>query len=190
MKNLSTVDSRTGTSHRALGMTLILAALLLPTVAAADEINAIDHAEQIGVDEIHAGWSLNLTPVLLLPDGNHRLGGGADPEIKYTVDLGRARLSAGARIGAYYAKNLFGMTLMPTLRLMMPVGPVEPYVSFGLGYGWLPKPDHAAIATMSRLGIVFRFSESFALGVEGTVQQIEGSAFRFPSFGSMASFDL
>lgn len=153
-----------------------LAVLLLPAVAAADEN--------------HEGWSINLTPVLLLPEGNHRLGGGADPELKYTVDVGRARLSAGARIGAYYAKDLFGMTVMPTLRLVMPVGPIEPYVSFGMGYGWLPELDHADVALMSRVGLVFRFSESFALGLEGTVQKIQGSEFRFPSFGSMASFDL
>jgi hypothetical protein len=38
--------------------------------------------------------------------------------------------------------------------------------------------------------VVFRFSESFALGVEGTLQKIDGSAFRFPSFGSMVSLDL
>jgi hypothetical protein len=189
MNNLS-MDSLTVLTHRVLGMMLLVASLLVPMAASADEIDVTDQGEQIGIDPVQDGWSLNLTPVLLLPEGNYRLGGGADPEIKYTVDLGRARLSAGARIGAYYAKNLFGMTLMPTLRLTMPVGPVEPYVSFGMGYGWLPKSDHAAIATMSRLGIVFRFSESFALGIEGTVQQIEGSAFRFPSFGSMASFDL
>src|SRR5262249_41770484 len=100
------------------------------------------------------------------------------------------RLSAGLRVGAYYAQNLFGITTMPTLRLMVPVGPVEPYVSFGMGYGWLPKIDHSGIATMSRLGVVFRFSERFGLGVEGTVQKIDGSDFGFPSFGSALAIDL
>ena len=144
----------------------------------------------VAADARPSGWSVNFTPVLLLPEDNYRLGGGADPELKYTLDLGGARLSAGARVGAYYAKNLFGMTMMPTLRLMVPVGPVEPYVAFGMGYGWLPKINHADFATMSRLGVVFRFSERFALGFEGTLQRLEGSAFRFSSFGSMISFDL
>lgn len=134
-------------------------------------------------------WSINFTPVLILAKGD-RVGGGADPELKYTLDLGGAHLSAGARVGVYYAKNLLGVTTMPTLRLMVPVGPVEPYVSFGMGYGWIHKTDHADVATMSRLGIVFRFSERFALGIEGTIQKIERSEFRFPSFGSMLSFDL
>jgi hypothetical protein len=137
-----------------------------------------------------SGWSIHFTPVLLAPKGDHHWGGGADPELKYTLDLGGAHLSAGGRVGAYYAKDQFGMTAMPTLRMMVPVGPVEPYVAFGMGYGWLPKSDRTGIASMSRLGIVFRFSERFALGLEGTVEKIEHTSFRFPSFGSMLSFKL
>jgi hypothetical protein len=137
-----------------------------------------------------SGWSLNFTPVLMFPKGDYHFGGGADPELKYTLDFGGARLSAGARVGAYYARNLFGVTVMPTLRLMVPVGPIEPYASFGLGYGWLPNSGHENFAAMSRLGVVFRLSEKIAIGFEGTVQNIQGSAFRFPSFGSMMAIDL
>jgi hypothetical protein len=82
------------------------------------------------------------------------------------------------------------MTVMPTRRLIVPVGPVEPHAAFGMGYGFIPKTSHGDFATTSRLGIVFRFSESFALGVEGTFQKLDGSIFRFPSFGSMVSLDL
>ncbi|HEY3746441.1 MAG TPA: hypothetical protein VGL17_09385 [Gemmatimonadaceae bacterium] len=137
-----------------------------------------------------SGWSVNFTPVLVTPHNNYRLGGGVDPELKYTLDRGGVRLSAGLRVGAYYAKNLFGITTMPTLRLMVPVGPVEPYVSFGMGYGWLPKIEQSGIATMSRLGVVFRFSESIGIGVEGTIQKIEGSDFGFPSFGSALALNF
>lgn len=168
--------------HLLLGACLALATLL-PSVAHADD-------DTVDVAALPGSWSLNFTPVLIVPSGNERFGGGADPELKYTADLGRARLSAGARIGAYYARELFGLTFMPTLRLMVPVGRLEPYVAFGLGYGWIPKLDHAAVATMSRVGLVVRLSESFALGVEGTVQRVERSRFAFPSFGSMVSIDL
>ena len=137
-----------------------------------------------------SGWSINFTPVVMFADEDYRFGGGADPELKYTLDLGGARLSAGGRISGHYAKNLFGITVMPTLRLTMPVGPVEPYVAFGMGYGWLPSTGHGDFATMSRLGVVFRLSERFALGFEGTLQRLDHSEFRFPSFGSMISLDL
>jgi hypothetical protein len=80
--------------------------------------------------------------------------------------------------------------MMPTLRLLVPVGPVEPYVAFGMGYGWLPNSQHGDFATMSRLGVVFRFSERFAIGLEGTLQRLDHSAYRFASFGSMVSLDL
>jgi hypothetical protein len=177
MKNLSIVDLFATPSRSALGLTMVLAALLLqPQVAAADEN--------------HSGWSLNLTPVLILPTNAYHFGGGVDPELKYSFDLGGARLSAGGRVGAYYAKNLFSVTVMPTLRLMVPMGSVEPYVGVGLGYGWIPKEGGGGVATMGRLGFLYRFTEHIAIGLEGTLQQIDGSRLRFPSFGSMMSFEL
>jgi hypothetical protein len=175
---MNTPNTRRSIAHalRRLLAPLSFAALLFSTGAVAAEDSS--------------GWSVRLTPVLLLPKGAHHWGGGADPELAYTLDLGGARLSAGARIGAYYAKNLFGLTAMPTLRLVAPVGPVEPYVAFGMGYGWLPKTDQGNIATMSRIGIVFRFTARFAIGLEGTVQKIERTDFRFTSLGSMLSVAL
>jgi hypothetical protein len=154
---------------------LALSLLLLPSVAAAED---------------HSGWSFNMTPVLLLPKDEYRFGGGTDPELKYTLDLGGARLSAGGRVGGYYARNQFGVTVMPTVRLMVPLGSVEPYVAVGMGYGWLPQTGHSDLVTMSRLGFVYRFSKRFAIGLEATVQNLDRSDFRFPSFGSMMSFDL
>jgi hypothetical protein len=163
-------------ARNSLGLTLAFTGILLSasTAAAQDE----------------SGWSLNFTPVIVLPKDGYRLGGGADPELKYTLDFGSARVSAGGRVGAYYAKNLFGMTLMPTLRVTVPAGPVDCYASVGMGYGWLPDTGHSDLATMARLGVVVHFTESIAIGVEGTLQSIDGSAFSFPSFGSMFSVDL
>jgi hypothetical protein len=159
-----------------LGSTLVAGLLLTPSVARAEEN--------------YSGWSFNFTPVLVAPKDGYRWGGGADPELKYTIDREGARLSAGLRIGSYYAKNRFGITAMPTLRITVPVGRVEPYASFGMGYGWIPKEGKEDIATMSRLGIVFRVSTKFALGLEGTLQRIERSEFRFPSLGSAITFDF
>jgi hypothetical protein len=156
---------------------LIFAALLLSANVAAAE-------------EKQSKWSVNFTPVLIFPSGDDRLGGGIDPEVKYTLDLGDARLSVGGRVGAYYAKNLFSWTVMPTVRLMVPIGSFEPYASVGLGYGWLPKAGRDGVAVMGRLGFVYRFSERFAVGLEGTLQQLDGSSYRFPSVGSMMSFHL
>jgi hypothetical protein len=138
----------------------------------------------------NSGWSLNFTPVLVLPEDGYGLGGGLDPEVKYTLDLGGVRLSSGARVGGYYAKDLFGVTAMPTVRLTVPVGAFEPYTSFGVGYGRLTHDGHEDVATMSRLGFLYHFTERFAIGFEGTYQKIEGSEFQFPSFGSMMGFGL
>jgi len=175
MKNLGA--SFAALSPRATRPILVLAALLLSAHAAA-------------ADDTPSAWSISFTPVLILPSGDDRLGGGVDPEVKYTLDLGRARLSAGGRVGAYYARNQFGVTVMPTLRLMVPIGRVEPYAAVGVGYGWLPDSGRAGLATMERLGFLYRFSSGLALGLEGTLQQIDGSRYRFRSIGSMMSFSL
>jgi hypothetical protein len=156
-----------------LGVTAGL--LLTPSAARADD---------------YSGWSFNLTPVLIGPRDGHDWGGGVDPELRYTIDHDGARLSAGLRVGGYYAKNLFGIMAMPTLRITVPVGRVEPYAAFGMGYGWIPEQDTEDIATMSRVGVVFRVSRKLALGLEGTLQKIERSEFRFPSLGSAVTVDF
>lgn len=176
MKNLITFDSIASTFRRLLAPSLGLAVVLSPGLAAA-----------AGDD---SGWSLNFTPVVLLPKDDYRVGGGTDPEVKYTRDVGAVWLSAGGRVGGYYAKNMFGVMVMPTLRVTLPLGAVDPYLAGGVGYGWLPEIEHESLATMARLGTVFHFSDSFSIGVEGTLQKLHGSNFGFPSFGSMMSIDL
>ena len=163
-------------SARASGPILAIALLSFSSAAAATEFTA--------------DWSLNFTPALIGPRDGYDLGGGIDPELKYTLDLGGARLSSGVRIGAYYAKNLFGVVAMPTARLTVPLGSFEPYTSFGVGYGWIEQNGHGDVATMSRVGFIYSFSDKFSLGLEGTFQKIEDSDFRFPSFGSVMSFTL
>jgi hypothetical protein len=161
---------------RAAGAALALALLLVPALASADEDRS--------------GWSFRFTPVIVPSMHGYDVGGGVDPEIGYTVDRGSVRIGAGLRVGGYYATSLFGVVAMPTLRLTVPVGPVEPYAAFGTGFGWVVADGHQDIASLSRLGVVFRISSSLALGVEGSVQKIDGSRFRFPSLGSSLSFDL
>src|SRR5437763_3240521 len=112
-------------------------------------------ANVAAAEEKPSNWSINFTPVLILPSGADGLGGGVDPEVKYTLDLGDARLSVGGRLGAYYAKNLFSWTLMPTLRVTVPIGSFEPYAPVGLGYGWLPDAGRDGVAVMGRLGFVY-----------------------------------
>jgi len=175
MKKHNTLVSIASTFRRALAPLTGLAILLFPALAAAED---------------ESGWSLNFTPVVLLPKDDYHVGGGTDPELKYTRDLGGVSLSAGGRVGGYYAKNLFGVTVMPTLRVTLPLGAVEPYLAGGVGYGWLPKIDHESLATMARFGTVFHFSDSFAIGIEGTLQKVYGSNYSFPAIGSMMSFDL
>jgi hypothetical protein len=188
MNNHSTLVS-SGRAHRSAKASLLAFALLAsPRIAAADDHLAVQAAG--AVEESHSGWSFNATPVLIVPKDGYRWGGGVDPELKYTLDLGRVRLSGGGRVGAHYAKSQFGVTVMPTVRLMVPVGALEPYAAAGVGGGWLPKSDHVDFATMARAGFVYRFSKTFAIGLEGTLQDLRGSNFRFFSIGSMMAFDL
>jgi hypothetical protein len=166
-------------SRRARAPILAFALLLLPGLAAADDGSGN-----------RTGWVANLTPVLILASGDYRFGGGADPEVRYCFDLGGARLSAGGRVGMYYARNVFGVTAMPTLRLTVPIGRVDPYLAAGVGHGWLTESGHEGVATMARLGFVYRFSKRFAAGLEATYQKLDRSNYQFWSFGSAMAFGL
>jgi hypothetical protein len=177
------------TRPRRFAFASFLALLLSPPVGAAEE-PAVQAAAAGEAPKDHLGWSINTTPVLILPEDGFGWGGGADPELKYTLALGPARVSVGGRVGFYYAKDQFGVSAMPTLRLMVPVGALEPYVAGGLGYGWLTKSGHKDFISMTRAGFLYRFSRSFAVGLEGTAQQLDDSNFRFFSVGSMMAFDL
>jgi hypothetical protein len=189
MNNQNIVIS-SGRARRSAFASMLALALLSPRLAAAQDQLAVQAAAKAAPVENHSGWSFNATPVLILPEDGYGWGGGADPELKYTLDLGLARLSVGGRVGGYYATDRFGVSVMPTVRVMVPVGAVEPYLSAGAGYGWLPKTGDAGVMTMVRAGFVYRFSKSFAIGLEGTLQQLGQSSFRFPSIGSMMAFDL
>lgn len=140
--------------------------------------------------ECRTGWEFSMTSVLVAAKDGYGLGGGADPELRYTRDLGDARLSAGWRVGVYHARDRLGVTATPALRLTVPVGAFEPYVAMGMGYGWIPETDEEGMATFSRAGMVYRVNPRLAIGLEGTAQRIEGTQFSFPSLGSMVSIDL
>jgi hypothetical protein len=194
MNKPSTLVSFAGVRRSAFGSMLALTLLISTRVEAAEEgVGVVRTVSPRAVTEARSdrsGWSFNATPVLVLPKNGYRWGGGADPELKYTLDLRWTRLSAGGRVGAYYAKNQFGVSLMPTVRVMVPLGAIEPYVSAGAGYGWLPDTDHADLTTMARAGFVYRFSKKVAVGIEGTHQELRRSDYRFFSVGSMMAFDL
>lgn len=163
--------------------------LLSPGAARAAEL-AARAAGTVEAPSDGTGWSVNATPVLILPEDGHAWGGGADPELKYTHRVGAARVSVGGRLGLYYARDQFGVSAMPTLRLMVPLGALEPYVAGGLGYGWLTSSGHKDVISMTRAGFLYRFSKSFAVGLEGTAQRLDDSDYRFFSVGSMMAFDL
>jgi hypothetical protein len=123
-------NHRTSVSFRRAGRlasgSLLTLALLASPHAQATENQVAARAADPVIKRDHTGWSFNATPVLIVPENGYGWGGGADPEVKYTFAFGWARLSAGARIGAYYAADQFGLSATPTVRAMVPIGNFEP----------------------------------------------------------------
>ncbi len=173
---METMNRKSGMQKVRLGLAIALALFGIHSAASAAENRT--------------GWELSMTPVLVAAKDGYDMGGGADPELRYTRDMGDSRLSAGWRVGVYYARNRVGITATPTLRLTVPVGAFEPYVAMGMGYGWIPETEEEGMATLSRAGFTYRFSRRFTVGLEGTAQRIDGTEFSFPSLGSMVSVDL
>lgn len=143
-----------------------------------------------GSEDCCGGWRFNLTPAIVSQGGEYGLGGGVDPEVRFAAARRGGYLSIGARVGAYYARNLFGVNAMPTLRVTIPVGSLELYSAVGVGYGWLPKIGGSDRAEMYRAGFYHHFSKSFGIGAELTYQDIARTNFQFLSLGSMLSFGI
>ena len=146
-------------------------------------------ALQVQARDTKAGWQFNFTPSLTVNKG-YDVGVGVDPELRYNEKAGPVFLSAGGRAGIYYAQNLFGVTVMPTVQLTVPYEKFDTYLAFGHGLGTLPNNDHSDKATMSRIGVLLHFTEKFSLSIEGTNQNIYNSEFSFVSWGSRVSYEF
>lgn len=135
----------------------------------------------------NVGFQLGTGFMVLLPSGGGSAGVGAQVEGRYGFVLGPTVLAPGGELSAYYLSSRVIGTLMPTLRLTLPLGPLAPYARGGVGAGALSNPGEGGLAWLGGGGLMIHFSERISLGVEVSYQAITGTDFRGLSISPMLS---
>jgi hypothetical protein len=135
----------------------------------------------------NVGFQLGTGLLVLLPSGGGSAGVGAQVEGRYGFVLGPSVIAPGGELSLYWLSSRVIGTLMPTLRITLPLGPLAPYVRGGAGGGGLSNPGEGGLAWLGGGGLMIHFSERISLGVEVSYQAITGTEFRGLSISPMLS---
>lgn len=135
----------------------------------------------------NVGFQLGTGFLVLLPSGGGSAGVGAQMEGRYGFVLGPSVVAPGGELSLYWLSSRVIGTLMPTLRVTLPLGPLAPYVRGGVGAGGISNPGEGGLALLGGGGLMIHFSERVSLGVELSYQAITGTAFRGLSISPMLS---
>lgn len=115
--------------------------------------------------------------------GDEATGVGAELAGRYGIPQGPVVIGPGARLGAYYFDQRFIGTLMPTLRLTLPLGPFAPFVHGGAGGGVITDPGEGGVAWLGGGGLMIHFGGALSLGAEVNYQGVTGTGYRALSIG-------
>ncbi len=135
----------------------------------------------------NVGFQLGTGFMVLLPSGGGSAGVGLQAEGRYGFVLGPTVVAPGGELSLYYLSSRVIGTVMPTLRITVPLGPLAPYVRGGAGAGALTNPGEGGLAWLGGGGLMIHFSERISLGAEVSYQAISGTAFRGLSISPMLS---
>jgi len=114
---------------------------------------------------------------VLVPDSGDAPGVGLQAEGRSGIALGPTILAPGAELSAYYVASRAIGTLLPTLRLTVPIGSVAPFVRAGIGVGALTDPSEAGLAWLAGGGLMIHVSDALSFGAELGYQAIVGTDF-------------
>jgi hypothetical protein len=122
------------------------------------------------------GLHLGVGPTLLLPlrsEGPY--GGGVTVEGRYGIQVGPTVVAPGARAGGYVIADRVVVVAMPMARVVLPVGPLAPYLVGGVGIGGLTNDSEGGAALLGGGGLMIHVGRVVAFGAEGTYQTITGT---------------
>lgn len=185
--NVPMSSSRSLPSFRRLFPRLALAGLAAAATVALPRVAAAYDEGSAAVIS-NTGFDFGLGPVLLVPTDGGPLGGGLDAELRYGIGLDPVILAPGARVAGYAFSGRFVGLAMPTLRLTLPVGPLAPFVTGGVGGGWLSNPSEAGLALMGGGGLMVHFGRVLGVGVEATYQTVTDTELEAIAVGPMLQF--
>lgn len=130
----------------------------------------------------NVGLITGLGVAVLIPDEGD-VGFGLELSGRYGIPTGPVVVAPGARVGGYYLQERFIGTLMPTLRVTLPLGPLAPFVQGGAGAGYISNPSEAGLAYLGGGGLMIHFGGVLSIGAEVNYQGITGTGYETLSIG-------
>lgn len=130
----------------------------------------------------NVGFVSGIGIAVLVPDEGS-VGFGLEPTGRYGIPAGPVIIAPGARLGGYYLSERFIGTLMPTLRVTLPLGPLAPFGQGGLGGGMITNPGEGGLAWLAGGGLMIHFGGFLSLGAEVNYQGITGTDYKVLSIG-------
>lgn len=130
----------------------------------------------------NVGFVSSIGIAVLVPDEGSA-GFGLEPTLRYGIPTGPVIIAPGARLGGYYLSERVIGTLMPTLRVTLPLGPLAPFGQGGLGVGGISNPGDGGLAWLAGGGLMIHFGGVLSLGAEVNYQGITGTGYEALSIG-------
>ncbi len=109
--------------------------------------------------------------------------------LEYGVDTGSVIVMPGVSLAGYFLDpNVY--VGMPTVELILPLGPFAPFVEGGAGVGAVTQPSQTSLAVFGGGGFVLHPTPSFVLGLEVGYETILGTDFRVIILGPIFAFSF
>jgi len=109
--------------------------------------------------------------------------------LEYGVDTGSVIVMPGLSLAGYFLDpNVY--VGMPTVELVLPLGPFAPFVEGGAGVGAVTQPSQTSLAVLGGGGFVLHPTPSFMLGLEVGYETIVGTDFRVIILGPIFAFSF
>lgn len=119
--------------------------------------------------------------------GNGKAGFSLAGRIGYGVDTGSVIVMPGVSLAGYFLNpNVY--VGMPTVELVLPIGPFAPFVEGGAGIGVVTQPSQTSLAVLGGGGFVLHPTREFLLGLELGYETIVGTDFREIILGPIFAF--
>ena len=121
--------------------------------------------------------------------GNGKAGISLGGQLEYGVDTGSVIVMPGVSLAGYFLEpNVY--VGMPTVRIVLPLGPFAPFIEGGVGLGAVTQPSQISLAVLGGAGFVLHPTPDFILGLELGYETIVQTDFRVIIFGPIFAFSF
>jgi hypothetical protein len=139
------------------------------------------------VARYYTGLRWSIAPGAVFQKG--KAGFSLAGRLEYGLDTGSVIVMPGVSVAGYFLDpNVY--VGMPTVGLVLPLGPFAPFIEGGAGVGAVTQPSQTSLAVLVGCGFVLHPTPSFVLGIHVGYETIVGTDFSVIIFGPIFAFSF